>query len=324
MKKNSNHVNLFITLGMMIITACSTPKLADYAAQTNLSKKVKYDHSNHKVNGDGRGYTIRASQLSPFPKRIALVSYFGTDPGSTEKGQNSRSTYCMTKEGIKVLSNQFYATSIGPLKDAFRKNNMELLTPDEFLKTEDQKKYYSNFSVEHTSLNNLGAGIMKGLTNAGSWGTGMSVKESADGYSIIDIKNDYFSSNAKQNLNGSQDSKMLTGVGADLCKALGVDAVVVMYISVASHKKNYSLQTASLYMLGPNMVMESTGKEKGFFYSKGVFYCGTRLWFKKPLLINQNPKKIAEDQLKSDNNKAVENISLALVQKMEEYFKDGK
>ncbi|MCF8448103.1 MAG: hypothetical protein K9H61_14020, partial [Bacteroidia bacterium] len=142
------------------ILSCGSPKLSSYATNTNLESKAKYDFNPNKIRESGKGFSVDMKALGKLPKKIALISFYVDDPGLTKTTKSpNQSTWNTTNTGsdnARIFANQFYSKSIKTIKTTFKEFGMEVLTPNEFLKTEDQKIAYQNFVVKHTTLNKIG------------------------------------------------------------------------------------------------------------------------------------------------------------------------
>ena len=71
---------------------------------------------------------------------------------------------------------------------------------------------------------------------------------------------------------------MTSSLGYELCKELGVDAVVVVYVvsrKLKMNKEDYGVNAVNMFMFGPNPISEGADDK-----NRGQFYCGTRVHFK--------------------------------------------
>lgn len=306
---------LSLTAAAVLLTAaCSAPKLSSYAAKTDLKSKAKYDFNRSKINENGRGFAVDMAALGKMPKRIALVSFYIDDPGITKvSGTNSTGkSFNTTNTGSangKIFANDFSSKSIETIKASFKTYGIEVLTPNEFLTDDDKKQAYNDFVVKHTTGNKIGEKFTKFVKKMGNLGTTIEMDEAADGYKLIkinkgDISDDKKKSVAIQNLNGSIDGQMIESVGYDLCKSLEVDAVMIIFNNQLADTKwartRFWLSAVNMHILGPNPTPLKEGKKDNNLYSKGLFYCGVRIPFKKGLAINP---KIKDEVKKAENDK---------------------
>ncbi|MBA2614091.1 MAG: hypothetical protein H0U95_19165 [Bacteroidetes bacterium] len=306
---------LCLTAGAILLTAaCSAPKLSSYAAKTDLKGKAKYDFNQSKIRENGKGFAVDMGALGKMPKRIALVSFYIDDPGITHvSGTNATGKSFNTSNtgsaNGKIFANDFSSKSIETLKASFKTYGIDVLTPSEFLTDDDKKQAYNDFVVKHTAGNKIGEKFAKWAKKMGNSGTTIEMDEAADGYKLVKINKTEMSDAKKksvglQNLNGSIDGQMIESVGYDLCKSLEVDAVMIIFNTQLADTKwsktRFWLSAVNMHILGPNPTPLKEGKKDNNFYSKGLFYCGVRMPFKKGLAINP---KIKDEAKKAENDK---------------------
>ncbi len=320
----------------IIITGCAAPKLSKYASQADMQKKARYDVSTSTINDNGKGFTVDFDKLKQKPKRVALVSFYTEDPGFTKvtgtnmTGKNFTTTNT-GEAGAKMYANYFYQASIANIKKSFADNGMELLTPAEYLNTTDKKNYYNSFTVKHSKLNKVGAALTKFMKRAGNAGTTIECKAAADGFILADLNKNSPIADAKKKAvkkNGGVgvfDNEMIECLGNDLCKELDVDAVViVMNTQLCDKRSRHYLAATSMYMFGPNPLPLKEGKKDNMFYSKGLFYTGYRMAFKKGLHIDAKAKTEEEKaRLDTDNKKAYNNMITSITAKMASDIKNN-
>ncbi len=321
-------------------SANAQSELPEYAESVDkLVKKVKLDMPlEGRKYKNGTGYSLNPKLLKEMPKKVALVSFYSFDPGMT-KIQNwttSNSTYRIThhkttKRNAAGSSGElavgYYLQSVDDLIKGFKEFGMDLMLPDEFLNTPAKKAYYDNFKVERAKFNEW-------LTNLGS-GVHNSIYGYMEGFKVLDVVNEPY---ANYTRTGGQlytkrgkvadnqvwvmdkCGKMVNSLGSDLCEQLEVDAVVVVYFTIYSPKKNkVVLQNVNMHMFGPNPTKLPEGKKKKFNFFKGKFYVGTRLNTEVPIW-KVNKKDPSSQDLSFDG---FENVMQALTQKMGTYLKEG-
>jgi hypothetical protein len=298
----------------LIAAACSTPKLSAYAEKKDLTGKAKFDYNRAKIKENGRGFCVDMTVLGKMPKRVALVSFYIDDPGITKvSGTNSTGkTYNTTNTGssnARIFANDFYNQSINDIKATFKTYGMDILTPAEFLTDDDKKQAYNDFVVKHTAASKFGDKLLKGLKNMGNSGTTLETDEAADGFKLVKINRAENCDAGKKsvaaaNLDGCNDGQLVESVGYDLCKSLEVDAVLIIFNTQVADTKwsrtRFWLSAVNMQLLGPNPLPLKEGKKDNNLYSKGLFYCGVRMAFKKGLAINP---KIKEEAKKTENDK---------------------
>lgn len=324
-----------IGIGAALLVSCGFPKLSKYATKPDLAGKANYDFTKSKIRENGKGFAIDMSVLGKMPKRVALVSYYIDDPGVTKVSGSSQTgkTYHTTNTGsenAQTFINAFYNLGLEPMKTAFSKYGIEILTPDQFLNDDDKKQAYNDFVVRHTKLNELGKKIGAYFKNAGNAGTSIEVDEVVNGYRLLKINKPNTGDPKKKavgsgNLGGCRDGEMLESMGYDLAKSLEVDAVIVVYNSQLADNKwgktRFFLSAVNMQMFGPNPTPLQEGKKDNNSYNKGLFYCGVRMAFKKGLVINP---KIKEEAKKVENDKnneiAYKNIITGCANKIGTYL----
>ncbi len=331
-------VLLLICLSVFFFSDCSKPKLASLATKTDLTKKAKPDFNKNKIRESGKGYSVDMSKVGHMPKKVALVSFYVDDPGLFKETKVGNTiSYTTTNTGTanaKIFANDFYSKSIETLKTTFKSYDMELLTPAEFLTNDDQKQFYNDFKVKHSSLANIGDKLGKFFKKMGNAGTTIETDESADGFGVVKINKREISDYKKKgvqptNLNSCGDDQMLESIGYDLCKNLEVDAVLIVFnTQLASNgwagKSNYWMGAVNMHMFGPNPLPLKEGKKDNMFYCKGIWYAGFRTTFSKGLLINSEKRKSTDEEKKvidANNITAYNNIVKGLANKMGTYLK---
>lgn len=321
----------------IVITGCSAPRLSKYASQPDLSKQARYDVSEVTIRDNGKGFTVDFDKMKNMPKRVALVSFYTEDPGFTKvTGTNmTGKNFTTTNTGqtaAATYATYFYDASIENMKKSFSANGMQLLTPSEFLTSEDKRSYYNNFVVKHSKLNKVGASLTKFLKNSGNMGTSIECKACANGFIVADLNKNSPIADAKKKAvkrNGGVglfDNEMIECLGNDLCKQLDVDAVVIVVNTQLCDKRSrHYLAATGMYMFGPNPLPLAEGKKDNMFYSKGLFYSGYRMAFKKGLRIDAKTKT-EEDKTKqeTENKLAYNNMVVSIANKMGSEINEAK
>lgn len=262
--------------------------------ETSIIKKTKLNFPKEgRKSKSGGGYSVSLKLLKEAPKKVALVSFFTFDPGLTKSYSFSSSTSTTTvtkklgssKGGAAALVDEIYYASVDKLVEKFKSYGMELLLPDQFLNTEEKKTYYNNYKVEHDKfdsfMKNIGSNDHNVLFAYPYNYIPMDVVyEPFHNYSKSGILStmDY-----KRKVSDSQtmlflkDEKMQNSVGYDLATNLGVDAVLIVYLTIYCPKDTrVVMQNANMILMGPNPIQPKGDENKPMFYRKGQFYCATR------------------------------------------------
>ena len=296
MKKS---VILSIICAMFMLNA-NAQKPLPFEAKTADQTKIKaaFDFPTEGRNSkNGGGYSANMEMVNPKPKKVALISFYLYDPAcSKAKGgayTGSVSVACWRTPDSKGQTHidAFYEKSIGPLKEEFKKYDMELLTPEEFITTDEIADFYYNFNQESAKKEKTSVTVRKaaGTTVSSVAEASVStlkVSPTGKGYRAFFVANEPMTTSMVENFKTAgimgANRKMTSSIGYELCKGLGVDAVLVCYIVTRKpsiKKEDYGVNAVSLYMFGPNPVIEGEDDK-----NRGQFYCGTRFFSSKPLL----------------------------------------
>jgi hypothetical protein len=284
---------LAITLLIAFPTICNAQNAFNKATANADKIKVKLDFPGEGRNSkNGSGYSANVELLNPKPKKVALVSFYLYDPAKGEAnggayiGSASTAVWRTADATGQAHVDAFYQEGIDAMKSSFKEYGIDLLTPDEFLDTDEKSTFYYGFSqetakAEKTSVTvskNAGTGLS---TIASSTVSTLKVCPKGKGYREFFVANE--SPNESEPLilstGGmfSANRKMTSSLGYELCKGLGVDAVIVCYVVTRKLKKNkedYGVNAVNMFMFGPNPVSEGADDK-----NRGQFYCGTRVYF---------------------------------------------
>jgi hypothetical protein len=277
----------------------------DFTNETsNIEKiKVRFDFPGEGRNSsNGGGYSANMDLVNPKPKRVALISYYLYDPG---KGKTTGGTYVGTAtssvwrtsdvEG-QMQVDGFYSKSINQMKAAFKENGIDLLTPDQFLDTDEKFEFYFGFDQESSKKEKTA------FTKRKAAGTSISSVASATvstlkvcptgkGFRPFFVANEQGDESMITNFQSgifSANRKLTSSLGNDLAKGLGVDAVVVVYICTRQPKQiksDYAVNAVVTMMLGPNPVRSDGSDPEA--KNMGQFYCGTRTFYSSPIIFKQ-------------------------------------
>lgn len=268
--------------------------------------KVKFDFPGEGRNSsNGTGYSANMDLVNPKPKRVALISYYLYDAGKGKANITGTGAWATSALAGQSQVNGFYAKSIQAFKDSFKQNGIELLTPDQFLDTQEKAELYYGFvqesaKKEHTTItrsksrssstSNAYFTTTTTITTTATAGT-LKVCPSGMGYREFFVANEQEDESAISNFQGgvfTANRKLTSNLGYELCKGLGVDAVVVVYIATRKPKQlqeDYAVNAVVAIMLGPNPgKTESTDPEAK---NLGQFYCGTRTFYNSPVVFKE-------------------------------------
>jgi hypothetical protein len=255
-------------------------ELGSDAAKVAQDVKISMMNGDSKGVESGKGLVPYLKALGGPPKRVALVSFYAWDSGNKKEKSykfyggdyvyridSTRAASVDAKE-LDKLASELHDASIGPLKETFASADMQLMTPAEFLDTPAKQEAYANAKVEQGGM----AGLFGALQSkdAGEWQWGAPA-----GYRVMKVAtvNDVRGNNFALATTGIGVAKLADSVGYDLAKALGVDAVVILYNVVQAESTSIRLRGAYMYMFGPNPVPDA-GQGS---YWKGQQYSGLYL-----------------------------------------------
>jgi ankyrin repeat protein len=290
---NEDVVNALISNGANLKAAGVTNVKTPFADDTESIDKIKarFDFPREGRNANGGGYSANMDLLNPKPKKVALISYYLYDPGS---GKTSGSTFAGSATATAWRTSDyigqsqidgFYTKSIDALKAAFKQNGIDVLTPIEFLDTQEKADFYYGFNQESAKKERTEFAIRGKLGTEASLST-LKVSPSGKGYKTFMIANENADESQLENFNGgifSANRKLTSSLGYELAQGLGVDAVLVVYVCTRKMhpgKDDYGVNAVVTMMLGPNPGKgEDTDPDAK---NLGQFYCGTRTFYNKP------------------------------------------
>lgn len=284
--------------GAMVLILAAGPAAAEGAFEKELGSDVNAVVSKvnlSMMNGDGdgaesgRGPKPYLKKLGSPPKRVALASFYVWDCGNKKENfynpvYKYKRTNNVTSEGVEVFANEFYDASIAGFKEAFASYGTTILTPDEFLNTDEKKAAYESFKLDMGAQQKFFK-FMRKVDSDSSKFAG-----AAEGFKVLqletiqDVKGHHFTLGAT----GIGVEKVAHSVGFELARKLEVDAVVIIYNVVQAEKKKISLVGSYMYMFGPNPV-PSTGQS---LYWDGHQYSGVYLRFDVPFVTTDKDGKL--------------------------------
>jgi len=277
---------LFISANLMAQKA-----LPFTAKTTDVSKiKARMDFpAEGRTSKNGGGYSVNVDLLDPKPKKVALVGFYVYDPACGDSKTSSNTTTTTYSASIWRTPDDvaqkhvdgFYEKSIEPMKAKFKEFGIELLTPDEFLDTEEKKDFFYGFNQESGKKEKTERTVIGSYVQVK--GSTIKVCPTDKGYRPFFVANEPVTASVVTNFVnmgiGGANRKMTSSLGYELAKGLDVDATVVAYIITRKPKKNkddYNVDAVNLYMFGPNP--KSSGPDDA---NRGQFYCGTRFFAKQ-------------------------------------------
>lgn len=323
-------LNQTFTLAAGLILIFCFPALGqtDFTKATGSADKIKAPLDfplEGRKNDNGTGWSVNPEVLGKKPQRVALVTFYLEDPGTTKQksvaGSVTATLWATDASTAQTHINGFYNAGIAALREAFRSNGMELLTPDEFLDTSDKKQFYQGFEVEHGSFKKEKSNS-KVMSKAGTLEVSRT-REPAGNTKVIWIANESPYLTTQGDLfKTTNEAKFFQSMGYDLATGLGVDAVCAVVIvtrKLDMYKSDYAVNHVNLHMWGPNPIQKAEEEDsglKGAFYTRGQFYGGSRVTYAKPLIFQTTKKK----QPVGPEYDGIANIFTAQVNAISEYW----
>ena len=297
-------LGMLICLGPGLMAQKSTPFAEKTADVDKISAKFDFP-AEGRTSKKGGGYSVNVDLLDPKPKKVALISYYLYDPACGKSSKSSTTTHVYSSASVwttpealaQTHVDGFYEKSIAPLIAGFNEYGIDLLTPDQFLDTEEKRDFFYGFNPESgkrekTTRTQIGY-------NVSAKGGTLKIYPYEEGYRPFFVANDPLNESIVANFVntgiGGANRKMTSRLGYELAKGLGVDAVVVCYIVTRKTKKNkedYVVDAVSLFMLGPNPMSEGPEDK-----NRGQFYCGTRFFAKQLQFANSKTGVTSYDNI---------------------------
>lgn len=309
--QNEEVIIAFIDNGANIKATGMENAKTDFAEDTeNPDKiKVKFDFPAEGRHSGGSGYSANMDNLNPKPRRVALVSFYLYDAGKGKSNITGTGVWRTPESAGQNQINGFYAKSIGKFKDSFKKNGIDLLTPDEFLDTEEKAELYYGFEQESAKKEKTSITRTKSRNSSSSYSAGgytytttttstttatigtLKVAPAGMGYRTFFVANETEDESQPANFQGgifTANRKLTSNLGYELCKGLGVDAVMVVYIATRKLKMNqddFAVNAVVAIMLGPNPGRSESSDPEA--KNLGQFYCGTRTFYSSPKIFKE-------------------------------------
>lgn len=216
---------------------------------------------------DGHGINPLLTSKDQLPDTIALITWHIYDIGTSNHIKNVSITYySLTENGGNIMANGLLEASITQLKASFKAQGVVLLTPDEYLDTEEKRNYYNNtFIPEISKLGKFLSGIETKQQD---------ISVTADGYRAFDIS-------------AGGDFLRAQSLGGELAEKLGVEGVLSIAAELMSDNKRVNLNGLKMVLHGPNPIARQDKKyvsqNMGAGYYEGQIYANGYFYFDKPM-----------------------------------------
>jgi len=227
---------------------------------------------------DGHGRNPYLTSTSQIPDTVALITFYVYDKGTDVSGGNYIYTYSLSQKGGNYFANKIYNQSIEMIKKSFKDVGITVLTPEEFLNTEEKLEIYKNFKPNLSKLGSF-------LTGLESRGTDIAV--AADNFRGFDLY-------------ACNDHERMESLGYDFAKGLGVDGVLSIATEVVSDKKQVTVTGFKVALNGPNPIPKQdkryVSQNFGAGYYKGQLYTYGTFFLKSPATVAQYKKGIIQEE----------------------------
>lgn len=243
--------------------------------EDGLYKSVKIEILKGNKRGEGPGPYWPA--MNGLPKKIALVSVYLIDQGIYDQNiflpLPTWST-ALPGQTANAIAGYYERQTVPLLKEELAARGVELLTPEEFLLTDEQKAFYRTFDPKYGAVVTGGMKWMDKLLASG----GNPEMATAPGYRMFPTNllfNDKDGANAMR----------------ELAEALDVDAVMGIAIQTRTGKKETQLIDMTLNLYGPNPIPPEERRGMKFLWYDGQPYGTATAKLKKIDIIQYDLKK---------------------------------
>ena len=300
---------------ILLIPACQVfaqKTIKEYVEKTNREKIKKNivmpAGSTPQTAGgysDGHGINPLLTSVKQLPDTVALITMHIYDIGTSNHIKNVSVTYySLSEKGGNKMANLIAESSVNQLKEAFKKQGVVLLTPDEFLNTEEKRKYYYNT-------------FTPGISKLGKFLSGIETKQNdiavaADSYRTFDIS-------------AATDFLRAESLGADLAAKLGVDGVLSIAVELVSDKKNIAMNGTKMVLHGPNPIAKEDKKyisqNLGAGYYRGQIYASGYMYFNNSIVVASYDKK--QSAIVNGNFEGIDDIFECFIEKFHVEMKES-
>jgi hypothetical protein len=275
----------FLFFFIVTNVSAQTP-MEEYIKKTGVEKIKKMfiadalsKPATHKSYKDGHGKTPYLTSTNQLPDTIALITFHinkGVNEGfyKIDWLDKTQLEYEKVVKGGNVLANLIEAQTLISLKEVLKKRGATLLTPKEYLDTEEKINFYYNlFTPEISKVGSF-------LNNIENKDVDISV--CATSYRYFDM-------------GAAFDYKRSNSLGNELVKGIGVNGTLSIGVELYLDKKGVYVSRIKMAVHGPNpnpkIDKKYIGQKNGTGYYEGQLYYGATFTFKKPIKIIDISKK---------------------------------
>lgn len=188
---------------------------------------------------------IDNSEQIPKLEKIGILGLSIFQPTFSDKEPYSIITPYLTDAGSVFFSDMLYKDAVSLMKNAYAANGATLLTPDEYLDTEEEKKRYAEAQFEPSKL----MAAVASISNRIRGGQADDVRAGLPGYKYL--------------VGLEADAKMWREIGK-FAAEIGLDAVLVIETQLGYDGKNLGLQKIRTFLVGPNPIPYRESDEKHY------------------------------------------------------------
>lgn len=226
----------------------------------------------------------------PNPKNVGVLTFQLWDESITKSTKAGNWTYYkkyfITPSGSNSISNKLIGIMLPQIKDEFNKSGVELFEPNEFIKSDEQRKIYNEGKdkIELSGILKVFAGGFLDKLQGNRVGQG---SLSADGYEFYPITASLIAS----------DFKSPAAIGL-VTEELGLDSSLIISVNVSIEKGGKALMFRGMEfaLIGPIADDESIeykgkiGAKTMNYYREGVVY-STAYFEVEDIMIGKMDKK---------------------------------
>jgi len=175
----------------------SFQKLMDNKKQLNKMTRYQYGVAGSYEKKYNRKKGLATEEAYKVPKKVGIMSFYVSDNEYFEISTGWITTYKSTEEKVNIIAQLIYDQCIGGIKEQYAEMGMELLSPNEFLTTDQLKNFYYNFPLPNLEgkasifdIEGNGAAVPDGyrlLPYASIWGLHKFAKEQRDFFMGLDL-----------------------------------------------------------------------------------------------------------------------------------------
>ena len=259
------------------VSQSSNSPISEYLNKVGVEKIKKHINKiNVQDNGfeDGHGKFPYFTSKEQLPDTIGLITFYVYDQGTTERTPSFVTTTNISESGGNYFANKLHEEAISKLKASFKAKGIVLLTPDEYLDTDEKKNFYSEkFQPRISKMGKFISGFEERRTD-------MAV--CADDYRGFDVS-------------AAADHERMISMGHELTSELGLDAVLSLAIRLQDDGKRLFLHEIKWTINGPNPVDKWEDHKYrgccGAKYQEGLVYYFSSYTMKKPIEIARRKRK---------------------------------